>query len=171
MCSAARVAEALRLGRELVLLDGGSVAQQGPVAEVIAQPASVAAARMVGTENLLRGRVRTHLPDRGCSEVEVEDTLLQTTLLDLPVGSAVALGLRAEEILLSLQPIQETSARNVLSGTIRELTPRGPIVELRVTTPASLRVLVTPVSVRELGLEPGRRVYLLIKATAFHRLL
>ena len=163
--------EALRLGRELVLLDHGSVVQQGPAAEVIAQPASVAAARAVGTENLLRGRVRKHLEDRGCSEVEVQGTLLQTTLLDLPVDAPVALGLRAEDILLSLRPIHETSARNVLSGTVRELTARGPIVELRVTTPASLRVLVTPVSVRELGLEPGREVYLLIKASAFHRLL
>ncbi len=163
--------EALRLGSDLVLLDRGSVAQQGPAAEVIAQPASVAAARAVGTENLLRGRVRAHLPDRGCSEVEVEGTLLQTTLLDLPVASPVALGLRAEDILLSLKPIHETSARNVLSGTVQTLTARGPIVELRVTTPASLRVLVTPVSVRELSLEPGRRVYLLVKASAFHRLL
>lgn len=162
--------EALRLGTRLVLLDRGNVAQTGPVAEVLARPVSVMAARAVGTENLLRGSVRRHLPDEGCSEVDVEGTTLQTTLLDLPQGSPVALGLRAEEILVSLNPIHETSARNVVPGIVRELTPRESAVELRVTTPASLRVLVTPVSVRELGLEPGRRVYLLIKASALHRL-
>jgi molybdate transport system ATP-binding protein len=165
------LAEALRLGQELVLLDHGGVTQKGPPAEVIAQPASLAAARAVGTENLLRGRIVRHLPEQGCSEVEVQGTLMQTTLLDLPLDAAVTLGLRAEDILLSLKPIHETSARNVLSGTVRELTARGPIVELRVTTPASLRVLVTPVSVRELSLEPGREVCLLIKASAVHRLL
>jgi molybdate transport system ATP-binding protein len=146
------------------------VVQTGPPAEVIAQPASLAAARTVGTENLLRGVVRRHLAEEGCSEVAIDGTAIRTTLLDLPTGAEVLLGLRAEDVLLSLKPISETSARNLLAGTVRELTPRGAAVELRVTTPASLRVLVTTASVTELGLEPGRRVHLLIKASAFHRL-
>ena len=44
-------------------------------------------------------------------------------------------------------------------------------VEVRVTTPAPMRVLVTPASRTELGLTTGKRVYLLIKAAAFHRLV
>ncbi len=57
-----------------------------------------------------------------------------------------------------------------MAGTIVSLEPRGNAVELRVETPAPLRVMVTPASLKDLDLTPGRRVYLLIKATAFHRL-
>jgi molybdate transport system ATP-binding protein len=163
--------EALRLGTHLVLLDAGRVVQSGPPVQVVARPASVAAARAVGTENLYSGVVRSHSPDRGCSEIDLGDTLVQTALMDLESGSQVAHGVRAEYILLSLEPLALTSARNVLPGSIEELKPHGPSVELRITTPVSFRVIVTPASVRELALEPGKRVYLLIKAAAFHRLL
>jgi molybdate transport system ATP-binding protein len=162
--------EALRIGTHLVLLDTGRVVQSGRPAEVIARPSSIAAARAVGTDNLFSGIVRGHQPQRGCSEVDIDGTRILTTLLDLPAGSPVTLGVRAEDILLSLRPIHETSARNVLRGEVREISDGGPAVELRVTTPASFRVIVTPASVRELDLKPAREVYLLIKAAAFHPL-
>ena len=107
----------------------------------------------------------------GCSEVDLGGTVVQTGLLDEPVGSRVALGLRAEDILLSLEPVRHTSARNVLAGRIESLAPRGAAVELRITTPISMRVLITPASVRELALETGKPIHLLIKAAAFHRLV
>jgi len=163
--------EALRLGTRLVLLDAGRVVQTGPPAQVIARPDSVAAARSVGTENMFSGTVLRHLPQRGCTEVEIEGTEIQTVLLDLAPGSRVTLGLRAEDVLLSLRPIKDTSARNVIAGEIQEIHDHGPRVELRVTTPASFRVIVTPAAVAELNLECGTRVHLLIKASAFHSLI
>ena len=165
------LAEALRLGDHLVLLDAGRVVQTGPPARVITRPESIVAARAVGTENLLAATVVRHDPDRGCSEVEFDGTTVQTVLLQDPPGSRVALGLRAEDVLLSLRPLSETSARNVLPGTIASVESRGAAVMLGVETPAPLRVIVTPASRRELGLEPGKQVYLLIKAVAFHRLV
>lgn len=162
--------EALRLGSRLLLLDRGRIVQIGSPTEVISHPASLPAARSVGTENLFSGVVRKHWDEAGCSEVEIDGTTVQTTLLDLAPGERVTLGLRAEDILLSLRPIHGTSARNVLAGTLREIRPHGAGVELRVTTPASFRVLVTPASVRELDLFEGKPVHLLIKATAFTRL-
>jgi molybdopterin-binding protein len=162
--------EALHLGTRLVLLDAGRVVQSGPPAEVLARPASLAAARAVGTENLLGGTVLTHRDAEGCSEVDLGGTRVVTLKLDLEPGARVTLGLRAEEILLALKPIHQTSARNVIAGTIEQIAAQGAGVELRVTTPAPFRVLVTQASVRELGLGPGTAVWLLIKATAFHRL-
>ena len=163
--------EALRLGTQLLLLDEGRVVQTGPPSEVIARPASVAAARSVGTENLFAATVVRHLREEGCTEVTLGGTTVWTSLLDQPPASPVTLGVRAEDILLSVSAIRDTSARNVLRGEVQQLTERGPVIELRVTTPASFRVIVTPASVRDLTLEPGREVWLLIKATAFHHLI
>jgi len=162
--------EALRLGSQLILLDRGRVVQSGPPAAVIATPASIAAARAVGAENLFSGRVVAHDGEAGCTEVDLDGTRVQTGLLDEPVGAEVALGLRAEDILLSLEPLSQTSARNVLPGTLERLTESGAMVELRVATPTPFRVIVTPASVRDLDLHAGKQVYLLVKAAAFHRL-
>lgn len=159
--------EAVRLGDHLVLLENGRVVQSGNPTDVIARPASAAAARAVGTENLFSGTVLRHRPDLGCSEIDLGGTTVQTALLDAEIDSSVELGLRAEDVLLSLEPIRRTSARNVIPGTVASLTPHGTSVELRITTPVSVRVIVTPASVDELALQPGKPVHLLIKAAAF----
>ena len=163
--------EAVRMGSHLVLLNEGRIVQTGVPGEVIARPDSVVAARAVGTENLFSGVVRRQLPEEGCTEIEIEGTTVVIALVDSEPGDSVAVGIRAEDILLSLNPIRETSARNVLAGTIERLAPRGAVVEARVDTPAAFRVIITPASVKQLGLREGRPVYLLIKAAAFTGLL
>ena len=163
--------EAVRLGGRLVLLDEGRVVQTGPPAEVIAHPTSIGAARAVGTENRFSGRVVEQLPGDGMTAIDIDDTRILTTPVDLVPGAALALGLRAEDVLLSLEPLAQTSARNVIEGRIEDIATRGAGVEVRVCTPTSFRVIVTPATVRDLRLESGKTVWLLIKASAFHRLV
>jgi molybdate transport system ATP-binding protein len=165
------LSEALRVGTRLVLIGEGRVVQAGAPADVIAHPASLAAARAVGTENLFHGTVIGHDADAGLTELDLAGTRVRVALLDRPAGSDLAVGLRAEDILLSLEPIERTSARNLIPGTVEAVAPHGPAIELHVTTPTPFRVIVTPSSVRELELRPGRRVWLLIKAAAFKRIV
>ncbi len=164
------ITEALRIGDHMVVLDRGRVVQQGRPSEVVATPSSAAAARSVGTENLYRARVISHHPD-GYSTVDLGGTCVETGLLPSPVGDEVAIGLRAEDVLLSIRPVTGTSARNLLPGTVREMAPRGTAVEVKVETPVMIRALVTRASVRELELRPGSAIHLLIKAASFQRLV
>jgi len=163
--------EAVRLGSQLVVLDAGRVVQVGPPGQVVAAPAAEATARALGTENLFSGVVRSHFPDRGYSEVDLGGTVVETGLLDLEPGRPVALGLRAEDVLLAVEPVRGTSARNQLAGSITGIDARANSVELRVETPVVFRVMVTREAVEELALRRGLGVHLLIKAHAFHRLL
>jgi len=163
--------EAVRLGSDLVVLDAGRVVQVGPPQRVVAAPAAEATARAIGTENLFTGVVRAHFPDRGYSEVDLGGTVVETGLLDVALGRSVALGLRAEDILLAVERVRGTSARNVLAGSIAELSSGTASVEIRVATPVVFRVVVTHEAVEQLGLARGLAVHLLIKAHAFHRLL
>lgn len=162
--------EAMRLGSTLVVLDRGRVAQQGAPSEVVAAPASATAARAVGTENLFNGTVAGTDVGAGCTRVDLGGVLVESGMLDLPAGSRITLGLRAEDVLVAVEPVRGTSARNVIAGRIVERILRGSAVELRVATPVVFRVVVTPAAVSDLGLEPGRSVHLLVKANAFHRL-
>lgn len=164
------LAEGLRLGRRLVLLDRGRVVASGDPATLIARPGNLAAARAVGTENLFDARVVRQFPADGCTVVDLGGSEVEVATLDLAPDRRAMLALRAEEVLISLDPLGRTSARNVLSGTIREIVERGHRIELRVTTPVSFRVAVTPASIRDLDLRVGGKVHLLIKAQAFCRI-
>ncbi len=165
------IAEALRVGDELLVLERGRVVQAGAPAEVIAAPASAATARAVGTENLFSGRIVAHHAVLGYTEVDLGGTRVLTVVLPESVGERVALGLRAEDVLLSLRALHETSARNVIAGTIESVDERGVAREVLVATPVRFRVVVTPAAVEQLGLRPGVHVHLLIKAASFHRVV
>ena len=165
------VGEAVRLGTELVILQGGSVVDSGPPQRLIAPPRALPASQVLGDDNIFRARVVAHHLDAGYSEVELDGgTRVFTSLLALETDQSLVLALRAEDPLISLERTTGTSARNVLAGSVAAVEPgdRGALVTVSTPTPVSVRV--TAASVRELGLRPGRAVHLLIKATAFARL-
>lgn len=60
------------------------------------------------------------------------------------------------------------SARNRLTGTVREVKVEGLLaqVEILVTEPARVVAIVTRDAVEELGLEPGHQATAVIKATS-----
>jgi molybdate transport system ATP-binding protein len=165
------IGEALRLGDRMVVLDDGAVVQSGSPAEVVSSPTAAAAARAVGTENLFSATVQRHFPDDGYTEVDLGGTVVQVRPVQASPGKRVVLALHAEDVLVSLRPVRETSARNVIAGTIESVERRGTALDVRVRTPVPIRALVTPASVRDLGLVEGKDVFLLVKVSAFRRRL
>ncbi len=163
--------EALRLGTSLVILDGGRVVEVGPPAVLLSAHARSATARAVGFDNVFTGTVLRHAHEEGWSQVDLGGTIVETGLLPAPPDGRVALGLRSSDVLVSLERVSGTSARNVIEGTIVETERRGLVVEIVVETPVRIRAAVTPASAAELRLATGRRAYLLVKALAFHQLV
>ena len=99
-------------------------------------------------------------------EIERGGVRLFCSRLDREIGTRAVFSLRSRDPLLAVAPPGPTSARNVLAGTIRSIEADGPGRRVTVQTPHPLRVNVTPSAVEELELVPGKRVYLLIKASA-----
>jgi molybdate transport system ATP-binding protein len=87
-------------------------------------------------------------------------------LLDRSVGSHAVFALSSRDPVIATAPPGRTSARNVLEGRIRSIEPDGRGVDIVVDTPLPLSVRVTPSAVDELDLTAGKRVYLLVKASA-----
>ena len=80
--------------------------------------------------------------------------------------------LDAREILLFKRHPEATSARNLLPCTVRKIFIVGNRVRLELGCGSEqLIVQIVPDSVRELGLEVGKEVVAVIKASAFRRLL
>jgi molybdate transport system ATP-binding protein len=138
------------------VVEGGRVVQQGTPAEVASRPATDYVARLVGL-NLYEGRIdgeRVVLPGGGWFVVP-----------DHGQHGGVLVAVRPSSVLVSTHRPEGASARNVWAGTVVGLSLLTDRVRLEVDgTPPAL-VDVTPGSVVELALAPGREIWLSVKAT------
>ncbi len=164
-------ADAVRIGDHLLLMAEGRIVQQGKPLEVFNAPVNVPAARVVGTENILAGRIAEHQPEEGISIVDLGRCRMVIPHSQLPEGSRLTLGIRAEDIIISRERVGRTSARNLLAGTVKRLLRNGESVELVADCGVDLKVRITPQAVRALELAPGVEIYLLIKANACRLLI
>jgi molybdate transport system ATP-binding protein len=154
------VLDALLLADRVAVVEDGRVVEEGPTAEVLARPRSAFAARIAGL-NLVRGTWRG---DRLVTEEGTEVHGL--THGDVPSYSSTATAVfRPSAVAVYLHDVAG-SPRNHFPLVVRALEPRGDLV--RVTGESgglTLAADVTPQSVAELGLVPGLRVSLTVKAT------
>ncbi|TAM81567.1 MAG: molybdenum ABC transporter ATP-binding protein [Acidobacteria bacterium] len=161
-------ADAVRIGDSLLVMAAGSIVQQGAPLEVFNAPLNVPAARVVGTENVLVGRIARHQPEDGISIVDLGGCRMVIPQSHLAEGSRVTLGIRAEDIIISRERIGRTSARNLLAGTVRHLLRDEGSTELVADCGVNLKVRITPQAGEALELAPGVEIYLLIKASSCH---
>lgn len=142
-------------GRALVRADTGTLGRR-PSPRV----------RLVSRENRFRGVWRRD-PD---PVVEVGDGLRWFVAFRARPGEAVTVGVDPEAVLVAPARFP-SSARNVLVGAVSRWVRRpGGTAALDLSIGRHrLRAAVTLRSVRQLGIRPGRRVFLYVKATAVRR--
>ncbi|WP_245916781.1 ABC transporter ATP-binding protein [Nocardioides gansuensis] len=128
--------DAVTLGSQVVVLDGGRVAQTGSPQDVAARPRTEHVARLVGLNVLRDGDTFTAFSPR--------------------------------DVTVSLEP-PHGSARLQWHGKVSSAVPHGDAIRLRVESSPPLLADVTPQAGAELGLAPGRAVWLSVKATAVDR--
>jgi molybdate transport system ATP-binding protein len=161
-------ADAVRIGDELLVMAEGHIVQQGKPLEVFNAPLNVPAVRVLGTENILAGRIESHQPEEGISVVDLGRCRMLIPRSQLAEGSRVTLGIRAEDIIVSRERVSRTSARNLLAGSVKRLLRDGESIELVADCGVDLKVRITPQAAQALELAPGVEIYLLIKASSCH---
>jgi molybdate transport system ATP-binding protein len=167
-----KVSELLALADDCVVLERGRLAAQGAPVEVLKRPRALGVANLAGVDNLLRLPVLRHDEAGGVTLLELgPGVALAAPLCDAAPGSAVGVGLYADEVMLCLERPSGLSARNALPCAVRRLDAVGHevLVELEVGGRA-LRARVTPAAARELGLGPGARVVALVKTSSLRLL-
>jgi molybdopterin-binding protein len=134
------VDQALRLGQQIITLHEGNIVEGG-------------------LENIFHGSLR-----------EVDDGWVfdtgRTRFAVLPQREDARTAIiPPEAILLSLDP-KSTSARNVLWGKISGIRMRNGAVDVTIDAGEEFTSRITEKSLKELGLQLGMEIYLLIKAGA-----
>ncbi len=160
------VGEALTLAGRVLLLREGHVEGDGAPLDLLSSPALSREAE-AGIENLLAGRVVSHDEEGGVTRVRL-DAGPEVSIglrVDRAVGAPVTLAVRAEDVLVSTEPVRGLSARNVYPARIVALERTGVDMTLRCRIDGTtLLVRVTPAAVRALGLEAGRDLWLAVKS-------
>jgi ABC-type Fe3+/spermidine/putrescine transport system ATPase subunit len=161
-------AEAAALADRVAVIEGGTIRQHGPAAEVFARPNSMAIARLFGFENLLEGRIAEETS--GGFRVAVGSTCVEVAKCHAGrVGSrCVTLCIRAETV--DLLPPEAVEAPNRFAARVTDLRRSGPLLRVSLDCGFPLVAYALPQTARTLALAPGRAVNARIDAGAVHLL-
>ncbi len=156
---------------DLIVLRGGAIIARGAPREVLTNPAVFALAREVGFENILPCTFVS--TSSGSSSVRLgtgrDAVTIETPLVQASSGASLLLSVPARDILLAARKPEGLSARNVVPGKIARVADIGGPRLVRVAIASGVPEIAVEVTVRaceELGLVPGREVYVVIKASA-----
>ena len=154
--------------------------QSGRPEDVFRKPASSYVAEFLGAENVFAGTARLledDAPDwvstdgagRGHHAVEFRTGPLTIYAVANSVESPGYAVIRAEEVLLSLEPQPTSSARNHFRGRITEISTLGALTRVSLDVDGTpLVAALTTRSAQELELAEGREAYASFKAMAVH---
>ncbi|MEP0235000.1 molybdenum ABC transporter ATP-binding protein [Roseibium sp.] len=164
--------EVARLSQTLVIVSKGKTIAHGPVADVLSRVDLGRATGRHEASALLEGRVVRIEQEWGLSHVEIgEGQSVQVPGLDAALGEAIRLRIRARDVAVALQKPEGISIRNAIVGEVKSISDEaGPYTEVLCSAGSqNVRARLTRASVAQLGLQPGKQIYLLIKSVAIDR--
>lgn len=157
--------EALALGDQMAVISEGRVVQVGAPQDVFSRPLNAEVARVVGVETVVQGRIIES--SNGLATVEVAGAKLVAIAVE-ESGPEVFVCIRAEDVVLETVGVGTTSARNHLTGTVREVNLMGALVRVTIDCGFALSAIVTRSALEDLHLESGSPVVAAVKAGAVH---
>ncbi|MYC74228.1 molybdenum ABC transporter ATP-binding protein [Candidatus Poribacteria bacterium] len=163
--------EAMALADEAFLLADGVVVASGEPHRLLTAPSAMPIAQLTGVENILFLSVTASDKSRGLTALEIGSQSLMIPYTDVPVGERVPVAIRAEDIIISLEPDISVSARNILPGKIQDLDVKSERTWVSILVGTHhLAVKITHEAREQLKLREGSAVYCVIKASAINLL-
>lgn len=158
------VEEVARLASRVVVLEGGKVVREGSPTDVFR-----VAANRFEIMSVVEGRLGAPDDAFHLTPVETPAGIVWLNGVVRPLGRAVRVLVHATDVALATRRPEGITIRTVLAGTVAEIPDgSGPSVTVDVALQGGARLAasVTRAAVAELGLEPGRQVFALVKSVA-----
>ena len=162
------VEEVLQLADTMVLVAEGRIAAVGPVEDVMNRPDLV---RITGTGDagtVIPARVADSDPDFGITTLSFLGGEFRVPAPGLERGKRLRLRVRARDVSLALTRPQDVSVMNIFEGTVTSVSNSGrPQTDVSVDVGGTIIwSQITHKSLSELDIEPGCKVYAMVKAVA-----
>ncbi len=161
-------AEVRRFAQGVVVIDNGRIVTEGTPADALCAPGALHLKDASGPVNLLRLDDVCKEDDRWIGRVG--DHVVQLPNPPAENDGTVYLQFLPETVLLSPADIRDISARNHLTGTVRQVLAHGSIVFVAVDVGQIIWSEVTPGAMEDLALVPGVPITCLIKTHSLHML-
>ena len=172
------ISEVLYLADDTLVLQEGKLIGRGDPQSILGDSAVLSLAGASHIENIFPARIISRSSDTGLATVKTENLQMTFWSKELPQreNATVLLGLKAAEIVLSTTRPEAVSVRNVLPARVERIEETGGRVIVRVevvkepeggTRPGEGKKLIAEITApaaEELGLAPGKTVFLLVKA-------
>ncbi len=158
------------LGDRVMVLDAGRLIADGTPHEVLSRPQFESVAQLAGFENIVDCEVVASHAEQGTMTCRIAGTSvsLEVPLSRVDTGKPIRVGIRAGDILVATSLPRDLSARNVIAGSIVSLRRQDVTVIAEVNCGATFTVYLTPGAGRSLGLEVGKRLWLVVKTYSCH---
>ena len=164
--------EVFALGENVIVLEAGRIISQGTPHQVMRAPRQETVAQLAGFENVFDAIVAATHDDRGTMTCSIAGSAVQleTPLVRVEVGSKVRVAISAGDILLATTHPAGLSARNIIPGSVTSLSQRDVMVAATVNCGVEMEVYLTLAARDSLEVQPGSRVWLVIKTHSCHLL-
>ncbi len=150
------------LADRIIVIEDGKVTQVGTPAEIRRRPQTTYAADLVGI-NLITGTLRDGTISLDADVVATPDVVTLSTSDRATEGRVVATVHPRAVALHREQP--DGSPRNAWMATVESIEPLGETSRVQLGAPLPLTADITPAATEDLGLAPGRSIWVAIKAT------
>ncbi|MEO6340540.1 MAG: molybdenum ABC transporter ATP-binding protein [Caulobacteraceae bacterium] len=162
--------EVTRLADRVVVVEQGRVAAQGSLVDMLVREDIPSLAGRPDAVAALDMRILAHDEMRGLSRLAADSDLeFLVPRLAKPPGSPVRLLVRARDVLIALDAPGRISARNLLAATVEQVSRRADgavLVVLGLGGDHRLLSAVTAEAARVLDLQPGLKVWAIVKSLA-----
>ena len=163
--------EAMALADEAFLIANGEIMANGEPHQLLTAPSAMPIAQLTGVENILILPVKFSDKTLGMTWLEIGNQSLVIPYTEAAVGESVPVAIRAEDIIISLEPNLPISARNTLHGTVQYLDLKSERTWISILVEwHHLAVKITHEAREQMELREGLEVYCVIKASAINRL-
>ncbi|MBM3563919.1 MAG: molybdenum ABC transporter ATP-binding protein [Alphaproteobacteria bacterium] len=162
------VEEVARLAACVVIVDGGRVKFVGDPAEAFNRLAHMPATNRFDRSSVLMASVDETSPAYGLTKLKHQSGTMWIKGSAGPSGSLARVIVKATDVILSLVPPHEISARSVLHGRVANIQIEGPIatIEIELKEDGPLLATITKGALEDLALKRGSQVYALFKTAA-----
>ena len=163
--------EMARLTDTLVVMSDGEVIACGETTEMFARLDLGPALGRQKAGVLVDGRVAGIDRDFALTRVDIGGQSIEVAGTDFEVGQTIRLHIRARDVSIALDPPDWLSIRNRLSCVVEDiLTDDSAFAEILLRTDRrTIRARITRKSALALGLQPGSRVFALLKSVSVER--
>ncbi len=160
--------EAYTMADTLIVYRYGGIEQVGLPKEIFNKPRSEKVARLVGINNIFKGKICGVLEDE--IVIQSREKIAASKVPGLKIGEEVTWCIRSDQVMVLREdkPLGKAVEENIFSGRISEIIPKGMSYLLFINGDFNLEIEMPVHAFERLCLEAGKTIKVSLKKSAIH---